>query len=821
MKKSVLILLLVFVFFSCEKDDFSNDLTNDSGTDDIAFQANFGQSITADFIGRVLDVENNAIQGARVSIDSEVVYTDHNGVFVINNAQVYEKFAYLKVGKEGYIEGSRALVPKTTGNNVVRVVLLEKEIVTTVDSGIPSSVGLTNGAKVEFQGDFVDAQGNQYNGQVQVSMHYLPPNQVSTFDQMPGMLLAQDTANNARMLETYGMLAVNLYSPSGQILNIAPTSTAVIHIPIDSSTPNSPEIIPLWYFDEDTGYWKEEGDLNKFGDKYVGEVSHFTWWNADLPMEFINLCFSLVSQMGMPSYNVVIKRDNGQVLFSGLTNEIGEECGLVPKDESLTVKIFSKCDDDLLDEVLIGPFSDDVSIEINVSLDDQLNQTNLQGLVSTCTGSPITQGYLYLLENYNGLHIGEPEVINIVDGQIDYDFNYCSGDEYSIIVYDIDAGSSTGVLPIQVTPGITNLGNILTCISVGGVYDGSRIFDSQQELLDFALLGYDTVTGYLSIGSYGEPWNNINDLSPLINIKEIQGSLTVIHSQLTSFSGLSNLETIGSYLNVIYNDSLENFIGLESLTSIGSLHVEYNSSFLSLDGLESLDNIETCIDIEGNNLLNSIQALAGVTNLSECGGNDNNALVISSDSLVSLSGLNNLSNVNGNIIINGALLNSVEPFSNLTNFTKRISISGTSLTSLVGLENLQNVQGIELTLNPLLTSLNGLENLISANSLWISYNDSLVDLTGLNNLTNIGSSLHIGQNSNLTSLEGLNSLASVDDSIWIGVFGPQVISRPNPNLTDFCAIEDVFILWNYDEVIIQNNAYNPTTWQMQNGYCSQ
>jgi hypothetical protein len=35
----------------------------------------------------------------------------------------------------------------------------------------------------------------------------------------------------------------------------------------------------LWSFDEAKGLWKEEGQAIKTGSNYVGDVSHFSFWN--------------------------------------------------------------------------------------------------------------------------------------------------------------------------------------------------------------------------------------------------------------------------------------------------------------------------------------------------------------------------------------------------------------------------------------------------------------------------------------------------------------------------------------------------------------
>ena len=98
MKKVFLLLIIVFIF-SCEKDDSpsqSIDNPETSVTDEEFAQENFGALISANFIGKVLDESGNVLANVQISVGNQTVYTDHNGVFVINNASVYENFAFIK-----------------------------------------------------------------------------------------------------------------------------------------------------------------------------------------------------------------------------------------------------------------------------------------------------------------------------------------------------------------------------------------------------------------------------------------------------------------------------------------------------------------------------------------------------------------------------------------------------------------------------------------------------------------------------------------------------------------------------------------------------
>ena len=45
-------------------------------------------------MGQVVDLQNNPVSGALIMIGNSSTNTDNNGIFIIRNAQVFEKFAY-------------------------------------------------------------------------------------------------------------------------------------------------------------------------------------------------------------------------------------------------------------------------------------------------------------------------------------------------------------------------------------------------------------------------------------------------------------------------------------------------------------------------------------------------------------------------------------------------------------------------------------------------------------------------------------------------------------------------------------------------------
>jgi hypothetical protein len=109
------------------------------------FDLNFGNEVSKNFTGRIVDESNNPLANVAITVGNKSANTDINGVFIINNATVHEKFAFIKAKKVGYLDGSRSLVP-TTGMNYARITLLSGTIIGTVNSGVTGSISLGNGS---------------------------------------------------------------------------------------------------------------------------------------------------------------------------------------------------------------------------------------------------------------------------------------------------------------------------------------------------------------------------------------------------------------------------------------------------------------------------------------------------------------------------------------------------------------------------------------------------------------------------------------------------------------------------------------------------
>lgn len=465
MKKihSLLCLLLTLVtFLSCESNDSGPSQNDDT------FAQNFGSAVARDFIGQIVDMDNNPIQNVEIKIGTSTTQTDVNGVFIINNANVYQKFAYITAKKAGFIDGSRAMVP-TSGKNNVKIMLLPNAPLETIQSGVVSEVSIYSGTKVKFQGGFQDENGNNYNGSVQVSMFHLTPTDENLSKLMPGMLYAQTETNQEAVLETFGMLNVELRGSAGQKLNIKEGQTAEITIRIDDSQiATAPSSIPLWHFDEERGYWKEDGVATKVGNKYVGEVSHFSWWNCDAPFPTVNLTLTVVNANGNPISNIgvgIIGNGNTWPAL-GLTDNDGQVSGLIPANQTLVLNVYadySSCaTTNIIYTTSIGPFTTNTTLpNITINNSSTIISSNVVGTLVKCNTTNVTNGYV-ILNRY-----GNYSFSTVTNGAFSFNEIYCPNDTaFTLKGFDVENLQQTDSISYNFTAPITTIGNLQACTTI-------------------------------------------------------------------------------------------------------------------------------------------------------------------------------------------------------------------------------------------------------------------------------------------------------------------------------------------------------------------
>lgn len=171
----------------------------------------------------------------------------------------------------------------------------------------------TSGVKIVIPpGALIKEGGGTYTGNVYLKLSYIDPEDPLQLKGFPGDFVAQKSDGEKVLLETFGPIEARLLSESGEKLNLPSGVLAEVSFPIPPNMIDYvPDIVPLWSFDESRAEWIEEGVLNKVLDengRYVlkGYISHFSWWNPDVPLDTTCVKGRIKDEKGNPLVGVPV-----------------------------------------------------------------------------------------------------------------------------------------------------------------------------------------------------------------------------------------------------------------------------------------------------------------------------------------------------------------------------------------------------------------------------------------------------------------------------------------------------------------------------------
>lgn len=449
MRPYLILSFILLVLFSCRKDNVEVVNTNiDIPKPTI--------SVELDGHGFVFDQDGNAIEGALVSLGAESSFTDERGYFEVK-ALTRDDLATFKVEANGFFTSFPSIKPIKEKTHELRVQMQKRDLSLTLSSQTGGTVALSNGSEVSFAANaFETMDGTAYSGNVNVYTYYLDPTREDLYEVMPGNLTAVNQESEIQLLQSFAMINVELESDAGEALQINQDAQLIFDVP-DALVTNAPAEIPLWYFDEQSGYWLEEGKAQLSNGVYMGDVSHFTFWNCDVPNDVIDLTGQVVDPRAESVFQVCITQVSTGTEFCTNTTQDGYFDGFVPHDENLIINVYDHCQI-LLYSDNIGPFSDDTNLEvITVSASNTLSL--ISGLAVDCDGNPVSNGRVYVKLNNDPL----AQMITVSpDGSFSSLISICNSTQVIIEVFDLEKLVESDPLTYAIEPTI-NVGTIAAC----------------------------------------------------------------------------------------------------------------------------------------------------------------------------------------------------------------------------------------------------------------------------------------------------------------------------------------------------------------------
>ncbi|MBK6329460.1 MAG: carboxypeptidase regulatory-like domain-containing protein [Bacteroidetes bacterium] len=300
----ILFLCSLSTIQSCNKDK-NNPPANPGGTS--------GSTVIASICGVVKDATGLPLSDAIVTCGNNSTNSDASGIFYLNNIQTSSKNTVISVYKDGYFKGSKTLSVKQNQTHPVFIFLMPKGNPSTFDAASGASLNFANGLVISFPPNAIvdKASGTPYNGQVSVYAKYINPTTTTGRKTMPGNLLGLNINGIEKTLESFGMMAAEIYGTAGNELQLISGVEAGLYIPVPSGMlATALDSIPLWYYDETKGYWMEDGQARLQGSKYYGKIKHFSFWNVDGPHQSVFLEMILQDQNGAPMSGYTVRLTN-------------------------------------------------------------------------------------------------------------------------------------------------------------------------------------------------------------------------------------------------------------------------------------------------------------------------------------------------------------------------------------------------------------------------------------------------------------------------------------------------------------------------------
>lgn len=452
-KLSFILLIFSLLIIACGKDIIEG---SDNSSTETGFP--YDNEILA-FQGLVVDEEGQALEGALVSAGDFTTTSDINGYFKLSNIPAKQNSAYLKVAKNDYFNSFK-WVSATEGIGYIKVRMIAKSPLATINAEETEKVFLNGGATLSLPNNgFIDSDGNAYSGDVSVYAYWFDPLGKRLAEEMPGDLRAFEN-NELLQLGTFGMISVELEGNDGQELNLADGASAELEFPIpDLLSAEAPDLIDLWYFNENTGYWEKDGSAVKSNGIYKADVAHFSFWNCDAPFPVVEIDLCINDNEGNPIEGLEVRICAQGVVGVGYgyTDSNGCASGKIPKDRNIVVKYNDQCGNEISSE-LLGPYSESTSIGI-VTLQNDIYLMKIEGKLTQCMGYPLVNGYL-IVKTANDYFVLTPGP----DGEISHTFSRCDASEIIIQAYDSDNLLASEELSFSDFPtGVLDFGTLEVC----------------------------------------------------------------------------------------------------------------------------------------------------------------------------------------------------------------------------------------------------------------------------------------------------------------------------------------------------------------------
>lgn len=278
--------------------------------------------------GRAVDSASAAgIAGVTVRAGSVSGMTDAAGAFSLSGVTVGQRLSVVFTSNT-HAESTRitTLAPGRTTDVQARLVRV----------GVTSSVAVDTGGTVSMVGSparvvlaaasVQRADGSLPSGNITVRLTPINPAVDSSL--MPGDFTTL-VASAVTPIESFGALRIDVTDSAGVALNLRSGQTASIRIPLATRSADTPATMPLFFFDNSSGRWVQEGTATLAGTApnqfFEGSVTRLSTWNADRLVDTVRVTGCVADSAGVRQVGAAVYSDG--VDYSGTSGAVTDAAG--------------------------------------------------------------------------------------------------------------------------------------------------------------------------------------------------------------------------------------------------------------------------------------------------------------------------------------------------------------------------------------------------------------------------------------------------------------------------------------------------------------
>jgi len=552
------ILLILLTILGCRKDSESESTTTSEtpGPVVVGYQPDV-ERINTVIEGFVHDHLDQPLDNVNVTFGSNSVTTDDFGYFKLSSASLNKFGEVVTIEHPGYFDINQRVYPHENSSNWVKFKLSQK-IYDQFNSNSGGNVPIPGGGFIQIApNSLVTLADTIYNGTVQMAVNYIDVNQHDEIHRGAGNHFGIDRYLNEVILNSYGMLAIDVISANGDPLKTMQVDSMkpILTLPISpANINNAPSTIKLWNFYEPYSAWVEGEVANQIGNNYRAKLTYFNYVNfgESYPASYFDA--QVLDFGNVPHTNsiVTVQLSDSIVMGYDIVDDQGYVNGYYPENRIFDLAIRDLCAQK--DQVSFVPTSGPQNFLPPVLF--LIGHTKIVANV-TCNGAAVNSFYVNLNSgNTNNYYRGFSNDSVTIPA--------CLGNPNATVTILDPTSQASQTIPIN--PGlINNLGNIDLCNT--GPTDYIQ-FDYDTLFYFWPSPIVDTAGGitkiYLSpsgcfefygntAGNYGGPQSNSFIYEPPGFV--IMGSMDTLN--VTTYSNTSIIGSFAGYvMDTIQNNQL-------------------------------------------------------------------------------------------------------------------------------------------------------------------------------------------------------------------------------------------------------------------------